>query len=117
MRINTYLSTLLLLSTGSGIAQDAAATTDLNSTSGVTTRNKSQRPNLIMIMTDEHNFRTLGCYRDLMERKQAHPWGEGIKVNTPNLDKLAQGGAIYKNFYTVAPRKLQCFLYFQPGKF
>ena len=58
-----------------------------------------------MIMTDEHNFRTLGCYRDLMEQEQAFPWGEGVKVDTPNLDKLAQDGAIYKNFYTVAPRK------------
>ena len=63
------------------------------------------KPNLIMIMTDEHNLRTLGCYRDLMDEKQAFPWGEGVKVDTPNIDQLAKDGAVYKNFYTVSPRK------------
>ena len=64
-----------------------------------------KKPNLIMIMTDEHNLRTLGCYRDLMDEKQAFPWGEGVKVDTPNIDQLAKDGAVYKNFYTVSPRK------------
>ena len=63
------------------------------------------KPNLIMIMTDEHNLRTLGCYRDLMDEKQAFPWGEGVKVDTPNIDQLAKDGAVFKNFYTVTPRK------------
>ena len=35
------------------------------------------RPNLLIIHTDEHNFRTLGCYRDLMEEDQAFVWGTG----------------------------------------
>jgi len=36
--------------------------------------------NVLIIQTDEHNFRTLGCYRDLMSNEQAYVWGEGVKV-------------------------------------
>ena len=49
-------------------------------------------PNLIVIMTDEHNFRTLGCYRDLMQKRQAYMWGPAV-VETPNIDWLADQGA------------------------
>jgi hypothetical protein len=66
------------------------------------------KPNLIMIMTDEHNLRTLQCYRDLMEKDQAYPWGGGVKVKTPYIDSLASNGAIFKNFYTVSPREYNC---------
>ncbi len=60
-----------------------------------------------MIITDEHNLRTLGCYREFWKSKnqaeQAHVWGEGVEVETPNIDKLASQGALFTNFYTVAP--------------
>ena len=46
----------------------------------------ADRPNIIIIQTDEHNFRTLGCYRDIMTEDQAYMWGKGIKVETPNID-------------------------------
>jgi len=55
-------------------------------------------------MTDEHNLRTLGCYRDLMVQSQAEIWGEGITVSTPNIDSLAKEGALLSNFLTVSPR-------------
>ena len=45
-------------------------------------------PNVIVIMTDEHNLRTLGCYRELMEQSQAEVWGPGVKVETPHLDSM-----------------------------
>ena len=61
------------------------------------------RPNLIMILTDEHNLRTLGCYRDQLQGEQAHIWGEGVQVDTPHLDRLAAEGALFTNYYTVAP--------------
>ena len=32
-------------------------------------------PNVLVIMTDEHNFRTLGCYREQLPQEQAYPWG------------------------------------------
>ena len=65
------------------------------------------RPNLIMILTDEHNLRTLGCYREFMksenQTEQAFVWGEGVEVETPNIDRLANEGTLFTNFYTVAP--------------
>lgn len=60
-------------------------------------------PNVIVIMTDEHNLRTLGCYRELMEQSQAEVWGPGVKVETPHLDSIASKGVIFSNFYTVSP--------------
>jgi uncharacterized sulfatase len=60
-----------------------------------------------MIVTDEHNLRTLGCYREyfrsINQSEQATVWGDGIEVETPNIDKLAEEGALFTNFYTVAP--------------
>ena len=60
-----------------------------------------------MVLTDEHNLRTLGCYRQIFidnnQEEQAYVWGEGVAVETPHIDRLAAEGAILTNFYTVAP--------------
>lgn len=61
------------------------------------------RPNLLIIHTDEHNFRTLGCYRDLLSEDQAFVWGPGVEVDTPNIDRLADEGAICTRFYAASP--------------
>jgi len=61
------------------------------------------KPNLIIIMTDEHNLRTLGCYRDKMEKSQSHVWGAGVEVETPHIDSLANDGALFTNFNAVSP--------------
>ncbi|MBF0199040.1 MAG: sulfatase-like hydrolase/transferase [Planctomycetes bacterium] len=66
-------------------------------------KESTQRPNLIVIHTDEHNFRTLGCYRDLMSEDQAYIWGKGVKVDTPNIDSLAKEGAICTSYYAASP--------------
>jgi arylsulfatase A-like enzyme len=63
---------------------------------------KSQKPNIIWVITDEHNFRTLGCYRDLMNPEQALQWGETI-VDTPNIDWLADNGALFTSMYASSP--------------
>ena len=63
-----------------------------------------EKPNLIMIIVDEHNLRTLGSYRRLM-KEEAFAWGKDVVVETPYIDSIANDGAIYKNFYTVTPRK------------
>lgn len=63
----------------------------------------SSKSNLLIIQTDEHNFRTLGCYRELMSKKQAYIWGDGVTVETPNLDWLAKNGAIADRFYATSP--------------
>ena len=61
-----------------------------------------QRPNLLVIHTDEHNFRTLGCYRELLSDEQALMWGDAV-VTTPHVDWLAQHGALCTSFYATTP--------------
>ncbi len=61
-----------------------------------------KRPNLLIIHTDEHNFRTLGCYRALMSKEQALMWGHAV-VETPNIDWLAKNGAVCTSFYATTP--------------
>lgn len=62
----------------------------------------NQKPNLLVIYTDEHNFRTLGCYRDQLSEKQAHMWGNPV-VETPHIDSIAEEGAIANSFYPNTP--------------
>ncbi len=63
----------------------------------------AERPNLLVIHTDEHNFRTLGAYRALLPPEQAFIWGAGLAVETPNIDWLAKHGAICDRFYATSP--------------
>jgi len=63
----------------------------------------ARRPNLLIIQTDEHNFRTLGCYRRQLSYEQAHVWGRGVRVETPHIDSLATDGAICTRFYAASP--------------
>ncbi len=48
----------------------------------------SDRPNVIVIMTDDLGFSDLGCY--------------GSEIDTPNLDALAAGGLRFSQFYNTA---------------
>lgn len=68
--------------------------------------NKSKtgdRPNVLVIQTDEQSFRTMSCYRELMCSEYANIWGSEAKVETPHLDRLAREGAIYTNYYATSP--------------
>ncbi|UXX78110.1 sulfatase [Reichenbachiella carrageenanivorans] len=62
-----------------------------------------KKPNLIIVHTDEHNFRTLSCYQKLLAEDQAFVWGKGNNVNTTNIDKLAEEGAICTSYYASSP--------------
>ena len=62
-----------------------------------------EKPNLIIIHTDEHNLRTLGCYREIMSDEQALMWGSEAIVETPNIDRLAEAGLLCKNWYATSP--------------
>lgn len=75
----------------------------LTATAMTSIAKRAEKPNLLVIQTDEHNFRTLGCYRDLMSDDQAYVWGKGVKVDTPNLDRLADEGAICTSYYSSCP--------------
>ncbi len=46
--------------------------------------------NVLIIMSDEHSRKVLGCYG-------------GARAKTPNLDRLAARGTIFKNAYTPSP--------------
>ncbi|QDS96128.1 Choline-sulfatase [Roseimaritima multifibrata] len=60
-------------------------------------------PNVLLIITDEHNFRTLGCYRERMPREQAEMWGPDVVVPTPHLDRIAKEGVICTRAYATSP--------------
>jgi arylsulfatase len=49
---------------------------------------KGSRPNIILIMADDLGYSDIGCY--------------GGEINTPNLDKLAQGGMRFTQFFNCA---------------
>lgn len=63
----------------------------------------AQPLNLIVIQTDEHNFRTLGCYRETLSAEQAYVWGRNAIVETPAIDSIASRGAICTSFYATSP--------------
>jgi arylsulfatase A-like enzyme len=47
-----------------------------------------QRPNILFIYTDDHSYRTVGCY------PEAYDW-----VRTPNIDALAKRGVRFTHAY------------------
>lgn len=49
-----------------------------------------KRPNIVLIMTDQHRFDTLGCYGNTV-------------IETPNLDSLAQEGTVFASAYSSTP--------------
>ncbi len=54
--------------------------------------NKSPKgkPNIILILTDQHRLSAIGAYSEMV-------------CKTPNLDKLAAEGILFKNAYTASP--------------
>ena len=62
-----------------------------------------KQPNLLIIETDEHNLRTLSCYRATMSKEQGEIWGKDVVVETPNIDWLAENGALCTRFYATIP--------------
>lgn len=59
--------------------------------------------NVLIIQTDEHNFRTLGCYRDTLPRELGEAWGPGVVVETPAIDSIADAGVTCTSFYATSP--------------
>ena len=56
--------------------------------SGLLPTHGAQRPNILMILTDDMGFSDLGCF--------------GGEIETPNLDTLAAGGLRFTEFYNTA---------------
>ena len=51
---------------------------------------RDPRPNILLVVTDQQRFDTLGCY--------GNP-----HVDTPNLDKFAAGGVLFERAYCQSP--------------
>ena len=50
----------------------------------------NERPNVVMIMTDNHGAWTLGCYGN-------------DDIRTPNIDRLADEGTLFDNAFASNP--------------
>ena len=74
-----------------------------------------EKPNIVIIHTDEQNFRTLGCYRQYLSPREAFPWGEGNNVETPHIDGLARGGVLFNRCYATSPVSGPCRASFLTG--
>ncbi len=64
----------------------------------------TKKPNVVIVQVDEHSFRTIGAYRNLLTKEQAEMWGEGNVVKTPHLDKLAANGVLCSQVYSNCPQ-------------
>lgn len=96
MKIIKIIFSVLIMSYHSGCDIEEAK-------SEISKNSISEKPNLLIIQTDEHTYKTLGCYRDLMDEDQAFVWGDGIEVLTPNIDRIASEGAICTSYYASSP--------------
>jgi len=91
-----------LQTTAAGAAV-AAGGTKLASVADAAAKGK-RPPNILFIMSDEHQADIMG------------PYGDKI-VRTPNLDKLAAGGITFDQCYTNSPLCVPCRLSFTAGKY
>lgn len=68
----------------------ATATAIVSQTGGVRAADAGGRPNIILMLADDHRWDALGCM------------GNSV-IHTPNLDKLGHDGAIFENHFTTTP--------------
>lgn len=67
-------------------------------------RSRDDRPNIVVIMSDEHNANVMGCAGNPMAR-------------TPNLDALASEGVLFTDHYCNSPLCVPSRLSFLAGKY
>ena len=65
---------------------------------------RQSQPNILVIMSDEHNASVLGCYGNKV-------------IRTPNLDGLASKGVVFENCYCNSPLCVPSRLSFTAGKY
>jgi len=71
---------------------------------GVLKRPNKGRPNILVIMSDEHNASVTGCYNNPL-------------IKTPNLDALARQGIVFESCYCNSPLCVPSRLSFTSGKY
>src|SRR5690606_12015951 len=75
-----------------------------NSLLGLFMKSNSKGRNVIIIMSDEHNPKVMGC--------AGHPI-----ISTPNLDSLARRGTRFRSAYTTSPVCVPARAAFAVGKY
>ncbi|MCD6359704.1 MAG: sulfatase-like hydrolase/transferase, partial [Armatimonadetes bacterium] len=78
-----FINEALKLSAGLSLGSAALA-------SAIEKRSTSSRPNLLFIFSDQHRASCLGCYGN-------------SQINTPNFDKFAAQGVLFKHAYSITP--------------
>ena len=71
---------------------------------GETSPKSARRPNILLVVSDEHNASVTGCYGN-------------ATVRTPNLDQLAARGVTFDAAYTNSPLCVPCRLSLTAGKY
>ncbi|MFC6646900.1 sulfatase-like hydrolase/transferase [Granulicella cerasi] len=71
---------------------------------GLLGKKNGKRPNILLIMSDEHNQRVAGCYGNTV-------------VKTPNIDALAASGITFENHYCNSPLCVPSRSSFTAGKY
>ncbi|MBD0401982.1 PKD domain-containing protein [Flammeovirga sp. EKP202] len=68
------------------------------------------KPNILIIHTDEHSFKTVSKYRELdmhsgnlTKEEYYNPWNATDQVATPNMDRLGTEGAVSTKHYASSP--------------
>jgi choline-sulfatase len=64
---------------------------------------REKPPNILVVCSDEHNYRVAGCYGNRLAR-------------TPNLDRLAARGVTFETAYTASPLCVPARLALTAGK-
>lgn len=82
----------------------AAATLGSAATARPISGRSERRPNILVIMSDEHNASVTGCYGNRT-------------VQTPNLDRLARRGITFDCCYTNSPLCVPSRMAFTAGKY
>jgi len=77
--IKKYFTLFIVIIFATGIATQSCAQSKTT---------KNNKPNIIVILTDDMGFSDIGCY--------------GSEINTPNIDKLAKDGVRFSHFYNTA---------------
>lgn len=89
-RLQSVAVLILLMLAGSAAAQDGSDRGAPADRSGPPVQQTADRPNIIFIITDDQRWDSFGA--------AGHPY-----ARTPNLDRLAEEGALFENFFVTTP--------------
>jgi len=79
---------MIPLAAGMSIAACAATETANAAEAAKNSKATPERPNVLLILVDDVGYSDIGCY--------------GSEISTPNIDRLAEQGIRYRNFYNTA---------------